>query len=189
MALRLHNLQKPWEGGCFMKKTFSAVLFVGIFTMTFIGHSTPSVAGVDINIGVNFPPPPPVVIPEPPSVVVIPGTYVYFAPTIGADILFYHGYWYRPHEGRWYRANRYNGPWVHIDRKRVPVAIHHLPPNYRHIPPGHQRIPYRELNANWKTWEKEKHWDRNEDRHEGRGGYGEERHENDYGNGRGKGRH
>jgi hypothetical protein len=171
-----------------MRKTFSAIWLAGIFTMTLMGFSTPATAGVDINIGINFGPPPPVVIPEPPSVVVIPGTYVYFAPTIGVDILFYQGYWYRPHEGRWYRADAYNGPWVHIDREHIPVALHHLPPDYRHIPPGHQRIPYGQLKANWKTWERERHWDRHDSRHEGRGDRHEGKWENDQGHGNGKGR-
>ena len=169
-----------------MKRTSSAFLVVGILVLTLMGYSTPCVAGVDINIGVNFGPPPPVVIHEPPPVVVIPGTYVYFAPTVGVDILFYHGYWYRPHEGRWYRAAGYNGPWIHIERERVPVVLHHLPPDYRHIPPGHQRIPYGHLKANWKTWENERHWDRQKPEHDRRQGHDERRGGNDQGNGGGK---
>jgi hypothetical protein len=46
--------------------------------------------------GVNVPPPPEYTFPSPPEVAVIPGTYVYVVPDIPAEILFYHGYWYRP---------------------------------------------------------------------------------------------
>jgi len=45
-------------------------------------------------------------------VAVIPGTYVYVVPDINTEILFYHGYWYRPSAGRWYWARTYNGPWL-----------------------------------------------------------------------------
>jgi len=74
--------------------------------------------------------------------------------------LFYHGHWYRPHHGHYYRATSYNGPWVSIDPGSVPRAVSHVPPDFRRIPPGHQRISHGELNRNWETWEKEKHWDK-----------------------------
>ncbi|MGC1455777.1 MAG: hypothetical protein WA946_11385, partial [Nitrospirota bacterium] len=35
-----------------------------------------------------------------------------------------------------------------------------LPPGYRNVPPGHERIPYGQLRKNWKTWERDKHWDK-----------------------------
>ena len=175
-----------------MKKTYSTVLFIGILILPFMTYPALGIAGVDINVGVNLglpPPPPPFVMHAPPPVVVVPNTYVYYIPDAQVDIFFYHGHWYRPHGGRWYRANGYNGPWTYIERERVPVAIHHLPPNYRHIPPGHQRIPYGQLKANWRTWEKEKHWDRSKPEHGGRRGYSEGRWENNQGHGKGKGWH
>lgn len=159
-----------------MKKTSLAVVSVGILVLGFMSYPTHGMAGVDVNVGVNFGPPPAVVIPAPPSVVVIPGTYVYFAPEIQAEILFYHGYWYRPYQGRWHRATGYNGPWSYIEPARVPAALVHLPPNYRHVPPGHQRIPHGQLKKNWKTWEHDKHWDK----HQGTAEHGGEK---------GKGKH
>ncbi len=108
------------------------------------------------------PPLPSVMLPGPPGVVVIPGIYVYFVPGIDFDIFFYGGYWYRPYEGYWYRSKGYNGPWGYINTAKVPSALMNLPPNYRHLPPGYKHIPHHELNKNWRTWERNKYWDRKE---------------------------
>ena len=62
--------------------------------------------------------------------VVIPGTYIYAVPDIDVEILFYQGYWYRPHEGHWFRSKSYNGPWAYLDSHRVPRALFDLPPDY-----------------------------------------------------------
>lgn len=131
-------------------------------------------AGMNLNIGINLAPSP-YVIPEPPPVAVIPGTYVYYAPDIAVDILFYGGYWYRPVEGRWYRARSYNGPWGYIVTNRVPGALLHLPRDYRHARPVNERIPYGQLKKNWRQWERERHWERAGLRHEDSGWHGGER--------------
>ncbi len=120
-------------------------------------------AGVNVNVGapdinINIGPPPPVVIQSPPPMAVIPGTYVYIAPNVSANLLFYHGQWYRPHRGHWFCAPSYNGPWAHIAPAGVPRPILDLPPGYRKLPPGHQRIPYQKVKGNWEKWEREKHW-------------------------------
>ncbi len=128
-------------------------------------------ARIELNIGL-----PSVVLHADPPVVVIPGTYVYMVPDIEASILFYDGYWYRPYEGRWFRAESYNGPWVYVEPSWVPRALIELPPDYRHLPRGYHRIPYAEFRGNWQRWEHERHWDRDRDwragwhgRPEGRG--------------------
>jgi hypothetical protein len=112
------------------------------------------------NAGLPAPPLPPLVIPAPPPVFLIPGTYAYFAPDVDAELFFYGGFWYRPHEGRWYRATRYSGPWGFVALKRVPRVLINLPPGYRNVPPGQQRISHIQLRKNWKTWERYKHWDK-----------------------------
>lgn len=125
----------------------------------------PSTAGVNVSIGIGLPP---LVFSAPPEVVVIPNTYVYAVPDAGVDIFFYNGYWWRPWEGRWYRSRHYNSGWSHYNR---------TPGFYSHVPSGwrnnyrdrrwngqqwnHQRIPQRQLQRNWRTWEKNKHWERN----------------------------
>jgi hypothetical protein len=103
--------------------------------------------------------PPPYAFAAPPDVVPIPGTYAYFVPGMGADILFYGGYWYRPFRGRWYGAPSYNGPWMYVPGPRVPRVLLSLPPGWRRVPPGYRPIPHAELNRNWQRWQREKHWE------------------------------
>jgi hypothetical protein len=134
------------------------------------------------NAGLPRPPLPPLVIPAPPPVFLIPGTYAYFAPDVDADLFFYGGFWYRPYGGRWYRAPHYRGPWGFVGMRRVPGVLINLPPGYRNVPPGHERIPYGHLKRNWKTWERERHWDRPGKRKN------IERREHDEGRERGRGR-
>ena len=107
---------------------------------------------------VNVPPPPEYTFPSPPEVAVIPGTYVYVVPDINTEILFYHGYWYRPFAGRWYWARAYNGPWLYLAPARVPRVILELPPGYRRLPPGYHRISYGLLHRDWERWERERYW-------------------------------
>ncbi len=64
----------------------------------------------------------------------------------------------------------YNGSWVFVEPARVPGALVHLPHDFRHVPPGHQRIKYVDVKNNWKTWEKEKHWDKREVKKDRNGG-------------------
>ena len=109
--------------------------------------------------GGGYPPPPPYAFPAAPDVVPVPGTYVYFVPSIGVDILFYHGFWYRPYGGRWYRAPSYGGPWVYLPSRSVPRVLVTLPPGYRKLPPGYRPIPHAELQRNWEAWEHERHWE------------------------------
>ena len=110
--------------------------------------------------GLPAPPLPPLLIPAPPPVVLIPGTYAYFAPDVDDELIFYGGYWYRPYRGGWYRASHYNGPWGFVNTKRVPGALINLPPGYRRGLHGHKPIPHDQLKKNWKTWEQNKHWDK-----------------------------
>lgn len=114
--------------------------------------------------GIGIPLPPRLFVPAPPPVVVIPGTYAYFAPDVDVDLFFYHDHWYRPHGGIWYISGDYNGPWAHIEVGRVPRMLINPPAGFRNLPPGHERIPYGQLKKNWKTWEKERRWDRHEQR-------------------------
>ncbi len=119
-------------------------------------------AGVHVGVGINLPA---FTFGAPPALAVIPGTYGYFAPDAGVDIFFYHNYWYRPYEGRWFRARSYNGPWGYAAPAVVPSFFFNLSPDYRHVPPGHRHIPYGQVKNNWRRWERERHWDR----HDGNG--------------------
>ncbi len=107
----------------------------------------------------DAPPPPMYAPPAPPDVVPIAGTYVYFVPGIDVDIFFYHGYWWRPFGGRWYRAGYYNGPWFFMPGPRVPRVFFGLPRGFRNVPPGFHPIAHAELQRNWQRWERERHWE------------------------------
>lgn len=115
-------------------------------------------AKVNVNIGVALPP---LAFAGPPEVVVVPGAaYVYMVPDV-VGLYFYHGFWYRTHEGRWYRSTLYGGPWTYIVRTRVPRVTVNVPPDYFiHFPAGYHRIPYRDLHRNWRVWDNRRHWNR-----------------------------
>jgi UDP:flavonoid glycosyltransferase YjiC (YdhE family) len=150
-----------------MKKRMYATLIISAILLSVTAFAAQSDAGVSINVGV-FAPPPAYMVPAPPQVVVIPGTYVYAVPDPAVEVFFYHGYWWRPYEGRWYRSNHYNGNWVFVRNERVPHAIIEVPRDYhRHIPPG-QRIAHDDMKRNWKRWERDRYWDRREERRENR---------------------
>ncbi len=134
-----------------MKERSAGIILGGTILAVFMGFSAGSFAEVNVNIGIGVHVPS-VVIPAPPAVVLIPATYVYFLPDVSVDILFYHGHWYRPHHGLYYRATSYNGPWVSIPSGSVPGAVLHVPSDFRRVPPGHQRISHGELSRNWETW-------------------------------------
>ena len=138
-----------------MKKVSLAVMAAAAALLL---TSTPARSEINVNIGINVPPA--IVVSSPPSVIVIPGTYVYFAPDIDAEVFFYGGWWWRPHAGRWHRAAEFGDPWVVIEIGRVPGVLLKLPPDYRRVPPGHQKIPYGQLKKNWRKWEKERRWDK-----------------------------
>lgn len=125
----------------------------------------PTMAGVDVGISISLPPP--IVFAAPPEVVVIPETYVYFAPDLDVDIFFYNGWWWRPWEGRWYRSRHYDSGWVHY--QRVPSFYGRIPSSWRndyrdHRWGGHQwnyqRIPHQQLQRNWSNWERSRHWEK-----------------------------
>jgi hypothetical protein len=147
-----------------------AVLMLGFFL------PAQSNAGVNVSISVPLPP---LVIPAPPALVVIPGSYVYYPPDVGTDIFFYRGYWYRPHQGHWFIARGYNGPWRTIAIERVPHVVVGVPHGFRHGPVVHERVAYRDVRKNWRGWERERHWNR----HESRDNSGRVEHGRGHGNG------
>lgn len=151
------------------RKIFLVVFVSTLFTLLL--PVLPAIAGFPLP---PIPPLPPLIIPKPPEVVVVPNTYVYFPPAVDVDIFFFQGYWYRPHEGRWYRTTNYKGSWSYIENHRVPASVLNLPPRFRDVPPGHERIPYGQMKKNWKTWEREKHWDKHK-KHEAK-----ERHKSEH---------
>lgn len=160
-----------------MRKFYIMVFLI----MASLGLQQAANAEVSINIGINLPLPE-IKISSPPAVVVIPGTYIYFAPDVDADIFFFRNHWYRLHNGRWHRSDEYNGSWAFITIDIVPRELLSVPSGYRHVPPGQERIPYGQLKKSWKKWEDERHWDG--DIHSDHKGHKE--HKEGKGKGRGK---
>lgn len=124
-----------------------------------------TMAGVDVGVSISLPPL--IVFAAPPEVVVIPETYVYVVPDLEVDIFFYDGWWWRPWEGRWYRSRHYDSGWAYY--RRVPSFYGRIPSSWRndyrdHRWRGHQwnyqRIPHQQLQRNWSSWEKNRHWER-----------------------------
>ncbi len=106
--------------------------------------------------------PPPVLL-APPFLYVIPGTYAYYVADVDVDFFFYQGFWYRPYLGRWYRANAYNGSWTSIATNRVPVVLREVPNTYRRVAPRSSRLPHHDVQNNWRSWERERYWDRQDE--------------------------
>jgi hypothetical protein len=149
-----------------MRKSF--LLVIGALLLVLTGFAAQSEARVDVNVGINLPA---VRFAAPPEVVVIPGTYVYMVPDIDVDVLFFQGYWWRPYEGHWYRSRDYRGSWRYVEPRRIPRGLMELPPDYRNrLSPDYERVPHRDVQRNWRRWEKEKHWDRRGEHDRGRHG-------------------
>ncbi len=139
-----------------MENMHRGILFIVIMTLAFVSYPSVGITRVDIDVNIT---PPPLVISEPPAVIVIPGTYIYFYPEAGEDFFFCGGFWYRPYRTHWYRSGSYAGPWVRIAPARVPYGLRHLPRDFRAMS-GYRRIPYAELHRNWKTWERDRYWEK-----------------------------
>jgi hypothetical protein len=122
-------------------------------------------AGIDV--GVNIALPPPIVFAAPPEVVVLPGTYVYGAPDVDGDMYFYDGWWWRLWDGRWYRSQHYDSGWGYY--QNVPSFYAGIPSGWRNDYRDHrwngqqwnyQRIPQQQVQRNWKSWKKSRHWEK-----------------------------
>lgn len=117
-------------------------------------------ARVDVSISIGVPPP--LVFEAPPELVVVPygSRYVYMVPDV-LGVYFYGGFWYRIHDGYWFRARNYDGPWAYIVRGRVPRYIRNVPPDYYiNLSPGYRRIPYGDLHRHWRSWDRQRYWNR-----------------------------
>lgn len=93
---------------------------------------------IGINIGSPPPPPPPaIVVAAPPTLVVVPGSPVHYAPGLSVNYFVYGGQHFTFHNGSWFFAASYGGPWTFVAVERVPQPILAVPVTYYKIPPGH----------------------------------------------------
>ncbi len=142
------------------------VLFGILLLVSAMVVSVPVMAGVEISVGISLPPP--IVFGVPPAVVVLPDTNgVYVVPNVGADLFFWNGWWWRPWQGGWYRSRYYNRGWYYYNR--VPQFYYDVDPRWREYyrdrdwrghPWVYQNIPDRELQRNWRGWQRNRYWER-----------------------------
>ena len=85
---------------------------------------------LDLNISIG-------IGPMAPALIVVPGTPVYYAPALPSNYFFYAGRYYAFHEGGWFYARAYNGPWTVIAVQKVPKPNLTVPVEYYKVPPGH----------------------------------------------------
>ena len=144
-----------------MKKLIFKVLFLTLVVFA------PVSAMAEVSVHIDIPLPPPIIFPAPPEMVVIPETDVYAVPDVQEEIFFYGGWWWRPWEGRWYRSHYYDRGWGYY--QHVPFFYRNFHPGWRddyrnHRWKGHQwdyqRIPHRELQHNWQGWQRDRHWEK-----------------------------
>jgi len=91
-------------------------------------------ARTDVSINLRIGDPyrgPRVVFEDEPDVVVVPDTRVYYIRDYDYDMYRYGSFWYYNYDGAWYRARRYNGPFVYVGFRAVPRSIVYLPARYR----------------------------------------------------------
>jgi len=144
-----------------MKKLFFGVMLLALV----IGVSIPTMTRAEVNVSIVLPPP--IVFSQPPELIVLPDTYVYVVPDINEEIFFYDGFWWRPWEGRWYRSPYYDRGWAYYNN--VPSFYFDVDPGWRgyyrdHNWYGHrwnyERIPNQQLQQNWKSWDTNRHWEK-----------------------------
>lgn len=141
-----------------MKKLIIGALLLALVIVL----PAPAMAQVRVNVGISLPP---IMFPGPPHLVVIPQTNVYAVPDVDMDIFFYGGWWWRPWDGRWYRSRSYDAGWRHYRGR--PSFHRSVPSSWRNDYRenrwrGHewnqQRVPHHQVQKNWRTWERNKHW-------------------------------
>jgi hypothetical protein len=72
--------------------------------------------------------------------VIVPGTPTVQYVSSGAHNVFvFGGRYYSLHNGYWFHAGHYNGPWKHIKSEKVPAPVIGVPVAYYRVPPGHAR--------------------------------------------------
>jgi len=116
-----------------MPRILPRVLLVAAATALLWSGASTAGPDVQIDIGLGVPP---VVLTTPPPLVVVPGTPVYYAPDVSANLFRYKGRYYTVANGVWSRAPAYNGPWVVIQIGQVPPPVRSVPVEYYNIPSG-----------------------------------------------------
>jgi hypothetical protein len=116
-----------------MSRTLRRVLMLAAAAALLFSGASATASDVKIHIGLGIPP---MVLTAPPQLVVVPGTPVYYAPDVSANLFFYKGRYYTVANGVWAMAPAYTGPWAVIQIGQVPTPVVAVPVEYYKIPPG-----------------------------------------------------
>ncbi len=156
------RLENGSEKEACMKGRWTSMGILSIFVVILLSCPPKrGLAEVNFNINVGSPP---VVVAEPAVVALIPGSGVYFVADGGPDLFFYAGFWWSPRGDRWYRSRVYNGPWIVVEHRHVPVQVVRVPRDYRARYKKVKPVPY----GQWKKAHYKKTYDdgRHGDRHD-----------------------
>ena len=124
----------------FIKGRYSSIGVLAILVILFLSFPPNNgLAEVNLNINIGAPP---VVVAEPVNLALIPGSGVYFVVDAGPDLFFHAGFWWSPRGDRWYRSQVYNGPWVVVEHRHVPVQVFKVPRDYRARYKKAKHVPY-----------------------------------------------
>ena len=100
----------------------------------FLGAAGPANAQVSVSIGV-----PSIDIgihlPALPALTIVPGSPVYYAPSVDGNFFFYDGMYWVYQNDNWYSSSWYGGPWALVDPEIVPPFILQVPVRYYRRPP------------------------------------------------------
>ncbi|MDE2181006.1 MAG: hypothetical protein KGJ40_09195 [candidate division NC10 bacterium] len=113
-----------------MNRTRAIVVSIVTATLRLMVMPVPIQAD-NFSIGIN--------VGAPPPLVVVPGTPVYYAPSVSVNFFAYGGRYYSHHNGAWFMATTYNGPWNFVAVERVPQPVLAVPVAYYKVPPGHMK--------------------------------------------------
>ena len=109
-----------------------------------------SFGGVDVNINIQIPVPPAVVVEAPPEMIIVPEAGVYVAVGVPYDIYFINARYYYFHNGYWYWARGYGGPWVHVEYRTLPPGLRKYKVERLHEFREHAWKEYRERGQGFK---------------------------------------
>src|SRR5262245_34772470 len=117
--------------------------FIVVASLCILGSSMMAAqpASADVRINANVSSGRTVYFDTEPTVVLVPGTQVYYGPYGTSEVFRYHNRWYVSRGDTWYRASSYRGPFYQVDYDRVPRQVVAVPYDYR--------MQYRSQNHGW----------------------------------------
>jgi hypothetical protein len=109
----------------------SKLLIIAAALVGSLAAAAPARSEVHVSVNIGAPP----VVVARPSLVVVPGSRVYYAPSHGYNLFFYSGRYYTEVDGAWFYAPRIGAAWVAAPV--VPAPVMAVPVRYYRVPPGH----------------------------------------------------